>query len=132
MGETEAFFAELEAREHEPLLEHMKGTLLVELLDGDRVDRIYVDVHNGRVTVRGAQGSDGSRESDEHGQSMCAVRVRRELFDDFVTGRVNAMAAFLRCEVEVEGDPVLLLHVGRLFPGPPDQRAVGTTGASTR
>ena len=119
-GDTEAFLAELEARENEPLLARLKGTMRLELHDGDHVDHIHLDVRDGRIVVQSTHGHD-EHASDQPGASECVVRVPRPLFDDFVTGRANAMTAFLRCEVDVEGDPVLLLRLGRLFPGPPHQ-----------
>jgi hypothetical protein len=39
-----------------------------------------------------------------------------------VTGETNALAAYLRGAVEVEGDPELLLRFQRIFPGPPVRR----------
>ena len=123
MGDTEAFLADLEAREHDPLLEQMRGTLLVELLDGRRVDRVLLRVHDGRVVV---DRSPGERDT---GSPDCAVRASREMFDGFVTGRLNAMTAFLRGEVELDGDPTLLMRLGRLFPGPQDATAAPRTGA---
>ena len=120
-GETEAFLAELEAREHDPLLAQTKGTLLIELLDGDRgnrVDRVLLQFRDGGVVADRSPDATGLDQKPH-----CVVRVRRALFDGFAAGRVNAMAAFLRGEVDIEGDPALLMRVGRLFPGPPDATA---------
>ena len=130
-GDTEAFLEELQARDREPLLEHLKGTMRLELSDGDRVDHIHLDVSDGRIVVGRTHDSE-AHPVDEQTTPECIVRVPRELFDDFVTGRANAMTAFLRCEVEVEGDPVLLMRLGRLFPGPPDERSVVAADAGAR
>jgi hypothetical protein len=44
--------------------------------------------------------------------------MRRELFDDIRSGRTNAVAATLRGEITIEGNPRLLNIFQRLFPGP--------------
>jgi hypothetical protein len=123
MGDTEVFLGDLEAREHDPLLEQMSGTLLVELLDDGRVDRVLLRVRDGRAVV------DRSPADRDAGAPDCVVRASREMFDGFVTGRLNAMTAFLRGEIELDGDPNLLMRLGRLFPGPQDATAAPREGA---
>ena len=71
--------------------------------------------------------------SRRHAKADCTIRTDRELFVGMVTGRVNAMAALLRGQVGVEGDPNLLLQFQRLFPSPPrpevkTKRARSTVG----
>jgi putative sterol carrier protein len=58
-------------------------------------------------------------ESRRHAKADCTIRMDRELFEGMVSGHVNAMAALLRGQVGVEGDPNLLLQFQRLFPSPP-------------
>ena len=40
------------------------------------------------------------------------------VFERIVTGRMNAVAAVLRGDLQVEGDWRLLVRIQRLFPGP--------------
>jgi putative sterol carrier protein len=109
--ETADFFESLRARGHQPLLEHIAGTLRFDIGDDGDVERWSVVVDDGDVAV-----SRASRKAD------CRVRASRKLFDGFVTGETNALAAYLRGAVEVEGDPELLLRFQRIFPGPPVRR----------
>jgi putative sterol carrier protein len=102
------FFDELDRRGHEPLLAGARGTVAVELLDGGRVERRTVTIDRGDVTV-----ADGGDTAD------CTLRVRREVFDDLVAGRANALASVLRGAMNVEGDWSMLLLFQRLFPSPP-------------
>jgi putative sterol carrier protein len=105
---TEAFFAELGERGHEPLLEKAKGTVRVELRRGRQVDRWLVAIDRGDVSV-----------SHRNVAADVTLRTTRELFDGLASGEVNTMAAVLRGAVEFEGDPELLVLFQRLFPGPP-------------
>jgi putative sterol carrier protein len=41
------------------------------------------------------------------------------VFDRVASGEMNALVAFLRGALELEGDRWLLLPFQRLFPGPP-------------
>jgi putative sterol carrier protein len=112
-GATAAFFGKLADRGHEPLLEHTKGTLRVELADGKRVDRWLVEVDNGDVAV--------SRKNAA--KADCTVRAKKELFDGIAGGELNAFAAVLRGALTIDGDVELLVRLQRLFPGPPVRRA---------
>jgi putative sterol carrier protein len=105
---TETFFAELGTRGHEPLLEKAKGTLRFELRRGKLTDRWLVVIDKGDVSV-----------SRRNAPADVTLRTTRELFDGLASGEVNTMAAVLRGAVEFEGDPELLVHFQRLFPGPP-------------
>ena len=105
---TSEFFDELAERGHEPLLEHVTGTLRFDLGPGRKTDHWLVSIVKGDVSV--------SRES---APADCAVRMDRALFDGVASGRKNAVAALLRGAIGVEGDIELLMLFGRLFPGPP-------------
>jgi len=105
---TTAFFEQLGARGHEPLLEKATGTLRIELSNGKANARWFVTIRKGDVTV-----SHANRKAD------CVARMDEALFDRIVTGKENAMAAILRGLVGVEGKPQLLVLFQRLFPGPP-------------
>jgi len=107
-GAAEAFFAELGERGHEPLLEKARGTLRFELKRGKQVDRWFVTIDKGAVSV-----------SRRNTSADCVLRAPRELFDGLVRGEVNAMAAVLRGALEFEGDPGLLVVFQRLLPGTP-------------
>ena len=48
----------------------------------------------------------------------CVLSCDRALFDGIASGEVNAMAALLRGELVVAGEPDLLVLCQRLFPGP--------------
>jgi putative sterol carrier protein len=114
---TARFFAELAAREHEPLLRKASGSMRFEIVDGRKTRRWLVAVDRGDITVAGR-----GREAD------CVVRAEKALFDKVVSGRLNAVAAVLRGDLEVAGDWRLLVRMQRLFPSPrPSRRRSGGT-----
>jgi SCP-2 sterol transfer family len=102
------FFDSLQARGYEPLLAKGTGSLLFEAVDGDETERWFVTITKGEIAV-----------SQEGDQPTCTIRGPRRLFNSITEGRTNAMAAALRGELLLEGDPGLLLMFSRLFPGPP-------------
>jgi putative sterol carrier protein len=108
---TVEFFGALEERGHDPLLEHVKGTMRFELADGKRVDRWFLTVDNGDLDV-----SRRNRSAD------CTFRADKALFDGIAGGEVNATAAVLRGAVAVDGEWKLLVMFQRLLPGPPAKR----------
>jgi putative sterol carrier protein len=109
MGDATAkFFDDLDARDHEPLLATVSGTLRFELTNGRGAKPWLVGVKRGDVTV-----------SRQNADADCVVRADGKVFDGILTGNVNAMAAMLRGEVSVEGDPELMVSFQRLLPGPP-------------
>ena len=63
------------------------------------------------------------RLSHKNAKADCVVRADRALFDGIASGEANAMAAFLRGAVEIDGDRGLLLAFQRAFPGPPRKGA---------
>jgi putative sterol carrier protein len=54
------------------------------------------------------------------GDADCVITTDRPLFDAIVRGEKNAMAAVLRGEINIEGDPELLVLFQRVFAGPAD------------
>jgi putative sterol carrier protein len=116
---TESFFTELAARGHESLLKSASGTVRFDLTDGQRLERWYVTMRNGEVTV-----------SHKNAGADSIVRLDRKTFDGMTTGRVNAMAAVLRGDIVPEGDLGLVLLFQRLFPAPPRRGARPTTRES--
>ena len=109
---TTAFFQDLDARGHEPLLEKVTGTVRFDLLNGGRTAHWLVTIKKGDVAV-----------STEPAPADCVARADKAVFDGMVKGEIHAMAAMLRGTVGVEGDPELVVLFQRLFPGPP-----GATG----
>jgi SCP-2 sterol transfer family len=107
---TETFFAELAAREHVPWLEHERGALRFEVVDGEWVREWTVAFDNGAVQVTRTEADVDA-----------VMRIDRALFDRVVGGEANLLSAWLRGEVTYAGSLELLTQVGRLVPGPPDQ-----------
>jgi putative sterol carrier protein len=118
---TRAFFDDLAAREHEPLLQGASGTVRFDLVDGRRVEHWYVSIDNGDVTV-----------SHELAAADTVLRTERSVFDRIASGRMNALAAVLRGELLPDGDLSLLMGFQRLFPGPPRSRARRRTNGRER
>jgi putative sterol carrier protein len=121
MTATVELFGELAERGHDPLLEHVKGTMRFELVDGKRVDRWFLTVDNGDLDV-----SRRNRSAD------CTFRADKVLFEGIAGGQVNATAAVLRGAVAVDGDWKLLVMFQRLLPGPPTKRGRRQNGSSGR
>jgi hypothetical protein len=104
---TAEFFAELGRRGHEPLVRKATGTARFDVVDGERTRRWLVTIDKGGISV-----------SRRNAGADCVLRAERASFDRAVTGELNFMAAVLRGEVEVRGDPRLLVLLQRLFPRP--------------
>lgn len=105
------FFAELERREYEPLLDKAAGTLRLDLCEGERTTYWLLTIDRGRIRV-----------SQEKRPADATVRTSRSFFEQIVAGRENLIAAWARGEVSTTGDPRLALRMERIFPGPPDAR----------
>jgi len=105
---TEEFFAELERRGHEPLLEKVKSTIRFDVVDAKGTTRWLVTIDRGDITV-----SRGNASADS------TVRVERPLFDQLVTGHANATAEVLRGRLAIAGELEPLILLQRIFPGPP-------------
>ena len=105
---TDAFFDELAARAHEPLVRSASGTVRFDLVDGDEIEHWYITMRSGDVEV-----------SHKNARADAVVRLGRDAFDGMVSGTMNAMAATLRGELAVEGDLGLVMLFQRLFPSPP-------------
>ena len=108
---TAEFFQELGRRGHEPLLEKATGIVRFDLVDGRRTERWFVALDRGDVSV-----------SRKNAAADCIVRGDRSLLEAMATGEANAMAAYLRGELTLEGDPELLVLFQRVLPGPPKRR----------
>lgn len=112
---TEEFFRQLSERGHEPILKGDSGTLRFDVDRGGQVERWFVTVASGDVSVSHARGRAGT-----------VVKLDGELFDQLVAGTANAVSAQLRGVLMAEGDLHLMMVFQRLFPGPP--RRSGTDG----
>ena len=104
---TEEFFAELGSRGHEPMLRKATGTLRFDLVNGTSKAQWTVALKKGAVSV-----------SRSTVKADCVVTTDRPLFNAIVRGERNAMAAILRGEIAVQGDPELLVLFQRVFAGP--------------
>jgi putative sterol carrier protein len=110
---TTAFFQDLGARGHEPVLKKATGTLRFDLTDGgNRTARWLVAIEKGNVAV-----------SHRNAKADCVVRADRALFDGIASGETNALAAVLRGAIDAEGDLRLLVFFQRLFPGAEGSKA---------
>jgi predicted lipid carrier protein YhbT len=99
------FFQRLGERGTEPRAGRVRGTVRVEVEDGDRWCVTF---------DRGALGV--SRDALD---AECVVRTDQATLEGMVEGRVNATAALLRGLVQAEGDVELLIYLQRFFPSPP-------------
>jgi hypothetical protein len=101
------FFDGLRRRGREPMLASVAATVRFDVIDGGRTDSWRLAVSHGELDVSSGAGA-----------VDCAIAAERTLLEGVVTGTVNAMAALLRGELAVSGDPELVVAVQRLFPGP--------------
>jgi hypothetical protein len=100
------FFQELSRRGRDPRLGDLAATVRFDIEDGQQTRSWRVVIDHGTVNV-----SPGDGECD------CAIVGERHLVDAIVRGESNAMAALLRGELCVTGNPEMLIGVQRLFPG---------------
>jgi putative sterol carrier protein len=108
---TARFFELLAELGHEPLLRKADGCTRFEIVAGRKTDRWYMTVDNGDINL--------TRQPSE---ADCVVRADKAVFDKVAGGKLNAVAAVLRGDLEVEGDWRLLVRMQRLFPGPRPSR----------
>ena len=119
-GATSGFLAALANAEHESSLGRADGTVRVELERDGKMERWFLGVHQGKVSV--------SRKRIPYD---CTIRTSGELFDRMVRGEANAMSALLRGEVQVDGNAELLALLQRIFPSPP-RTSDGNSGKGAR
>lgn len=116
---TAEFFERLSRRGHDPLLEKATGTVRFDLARGTTTEHWVVAITKGDVGV-----------SRRRSAADCVVHVDRDLFDRMAVGEENVMAALLRGQVVLEGNPELLIMVQRLFPGPAASRRTREAASS--
>ena len=117
MSETSEFFKELEA-DRVPLLEHLSGSVRFDLMRDGRTEHWLVQIQDGDVEV-----------SHKAGNPDCVARMEASTFEAMTRGELNAIAAAFRGDLDIEGQPAILLAFQRLFPGPPsDRERLATAG----
>lgn len=99
------FFARLADRGAGPPLGDLTGTMRFDVTQPDPVRHWRLAVDHGRAEV-----TDSAADAD------CVLAASRPVLEDLVTGRRNAMAAVLRGQLGVTGDPGLLVRIQQLFP----------------
>jgi len=105
------FFDQLAQREYEPLLEKASGTARFEVVGGNQTERWLVQFDKGHIRV-----------SRRNTRADTVVRAPKASFERAAAGHLNLMAAVLRGEIAVSGDPRMLVRLQRLFPRPGDRR----------
>lgn len=108
---TTKFFEELDRRGYEPLLRKTSGTLRFDLHEGAHTTHWMVMIDRGKLRV-----------SQEDLEADTIVGTSPGLFEDLAAGREHGIAAILRGDMTVSGDPRLIVQLERLFPGDPDSR----------
>lgn len=108
---TARFFADLAARGDEPLLRKASGSMRFDVVSGRRTRRWLLSVDKGSLEV-----------TEGGADAACVVRAEQAVFDKIASGRVNAIAAVLRGDLEVAGDWRMLVRLQRLFPSPPRRK----------
>ena len=108
---TARFFAELSTRGEDPLLRKASGAMRFDITSGRRTKRWLVSVDDGALEV-----------TEGNADAACVICADKAVFDKIASGRLNAVAAVLRGDVEVAGDWRLLVRLQRLFPSPPRRR----------
>jgi len=105
---TSEFFALVANRSPEPLIKNVTGTIRFDVADGSNIEHWLVTMKKGEVEV-----------SNRNSTADAVVRADRPVFDEIASGAKNAMAAFLRGALSVEGDMDLTVQFLRLLPAPP-------------
>lgn len=108
MDPTTSFLESLNHRPPDVLLSRVRGTVRLELEEGDHLDTWLLVYSLGNVSAA---------QADRPGD--CTVRTDRGFFDRIATGDVNPIAALLRNRVSVKGDLILYTYLRHLVPGPP-------------
>ncbi|WP_027660462.1 SCP2 sterol-binding domain-containing protein [Salinispora fenicalii] len=108
---TTAFFKDLDRRGCEPLLMKITATVRFDLHEGAHTSHWFVRIDRGQLRV-----------SREDRAADAVIGLSPELFEELAAGREHGIAASLRGDLTVSGDPRLFVQVERLFPGDPRSR----------
>src|SRR5215207_8949269 len=121
MAEAPAFLEALVTRGDEPLLRGVAGTIRFDLRRGRTIDPWTVSIADGAVSM-----------THRKLVADCVATMDEQVFRSVAAGEMNAVAAALRGEIEIAGDPALLLAFQRIFPGPTEDARVrsATSGKS--
>lgn len=106
-GPTEQFFLNLE-RIGSPPTPAVSGSIRFDLIEEQHSEHWRVGIDR-----------DGLRVTRDDADADCVVSADLALFDGVVSGQTNAMAALLRGELSIDGDPEMLVAMQRLFPAVP-------------
>jgi putative sterol carrier protein len=117
----ESLLVALAERSKEQPVTAFNGVVRFDVRDGDRVDRWYLTVAKGIVTV----GREG-------GEPDCVLSGDAATFDAVLSGKANAMSALLRGALAAQGKVILLTALQRLFPGSPGADGLPTAGYAER
>ena len=104
---TEEFFRTLQRHGNEPMLSGVNATIRFDITGAEHLRSWWLEVRDGDLLA----STDGSA-------ADCVLTADQGVFDRIVSGSMNAMAALLRGDLAVWGDPELVVLVQRLFPGP--------------
>ena len=108
---TSEFFDQLAQRGQVPALERTSGSVRFDIDRDGQVAHWRLDIRGGTVEV-----------SHSDDAADCVIGSSAKLFDELASGKANAMAAGLRNELTMEGDPGFLVRFQRLFPAPPGRK----------
>lgn len=111
MDATSTFFETMEHQHHLPLLEKLDGAIRFDITSGKTAEHLRITFNHGDIEA-----------AQETSEADCVFRADRALFNDILLGEQNVMAAFLRGDVQVEGDPHYVMSIQRLLPSPPNSR----------
>jgi putative sterol carrier protein len=117
---TQSLLEALARQSRQQPLPSLSGVVRLEVNDGDSTDQWYLNIAKGVVTV-----------AREGGEPDCVLSGDRTAIDAVLSGESNAMAALLRGAIELQGKPLLLLGMQRLFPSE-DIDAAPSAGWSRR
>jgi len=117
----ESLLETLAERSQEQPITAFNGIVRFDVRDGDRVEKWYLTITKGVVTV-----------AREGGEPDCVLAGDVTTFDAVLSGKANAMAAILRGALVPRGKFVLLTALQRLFPGSPGADGLPTAGYAER
>ena len=105
---TSEFFEGIARRGHDPSLEKATGTMRFDITDHGKTTHWNVRIAKGDLSV-----------SRQDGEADCVIRADKEMFERIVSGELNPVAAMLRGNMGIEGDPQLVVLFRRIFAGVP-------------
>ena len=115
---TTEFFERLAQVGTAPSLGRTTGSVRIDVDRDGNVEQWRLEIRRGALVV--------SRSGDA---AECVLTATGSVFDDLASGRANALAAALRNELLIDGDPSLLVRFQRLFPAPTGRRKPASSRA---